>query len=214
VAFSIALYTSRGRAYRHFTGGNAICGSPPGRRAEVDSSRAAKVEGPHRGPRPSPSRGHGIGMTVAPAPSGVPVATPGGDRREVAPSRSDVAVATASDRATRRSGIAQADGRSQDRPRRGPRRPPSGWSDRARSRPGLPRGGTDRQGSADARARTRTTIGPTGRDLRVRTGVMDAHSRGAHPHATPRWARKGARGVRVSRGGAFPSPRLRRGSTT
>ncbi len=55
------------------------------------------------------------------------------------------------------------------------------------------------EGSREGRARTRPTGARPGElPLGAATREVGAHSRGARPPATPRWARKGARGVRVS----------------
>jgi hypothetical protein len=132
-----------------------------------------------RGPR-----GHRVG-----ASRGAPLGSGGGCHRH-------------KDRTTRRSGYVQTDGRPRGRPGERPRRPPPGGATgRELHRTSLAEGGT-----VGTRGRSRSDAvdgGPTRRgSFGASTREVDAHSRGAHPPATPRWARKGARGVRAS-GGPF-----------
>jgi hypothetical protein len=167
---------------------------------------SARIAGaPHRGlGAEGPSEG----------PLGVPEVDTGWlDRREAdRPSRdgppgSEGGCRRRSDRTDRRSGIVQADGRPRGRPGRTSRRPPPGGAtDASKDRP--PPRRTAPPGVTDGRARTRAGRLPTRRDRPSgwTTREAGALSRGAHPSATPRWARKGARGVRASGGRRPPRP--------
>jgi hypothetical protein len=139
-----------------------------------------------RGPR-----GHRVG-----ASRGAPLGSEGGCHRQ-------------KDRTTRRSGFVQTDGRPRGRPGERPRRPPPGGATGRE----LHRTSPAEVGTVRTRGRSRSDAidrGPTRRgSFGATTREVGAHSRGAHPPATPRWAREGARGVRAS-GAAGRASRGRR----
>jgi len=154
------------------------------------------VEGPS-GPRPSPPRGHGEGMTVR-GSFGSRRDT-GWDHREM--DRHDPEAAVTAGRIARPDAAGSCRRTEQrELPRASAPAPTSGWCDgQEPNRTSLVEDGTVR---IDGGTRSDATDGgPNWRGiLRDRDPGVGAYSRGAHPPATPRWARKGARGVRASRG--------------